>query len=118
MEGISQLSGENPDAILENLDNLFVLFLVGMALQVPILMAMWFAPVIAAVDKVGTLDALRLSFNACALNVIPFTIYGLVVFVLAILASIPLMLGWLVLIPVLMAALFASYKDIFLTENE
>ena len=37
-----------------------------------------------------------------------------VFFVLAIVASIPLLLGWLVLIPVMMASMYAGYRDMFL----
>ena len=48
-------------------------------------------------------------------NVIPFLIYGLVGLVLTIVATIPLLLGWLVLIPMLIASIYVSYKDIFQT---
>jgi len=36
-----------------------------------------------------------------------------VYFVAAILASIPLGLGWLVLLPLLLLTLYVSYKDVF-----
>ena len=37
----------------------------------------------------------------------------MVVIILAIVATIPMALGWLVLAPVLIAAMYVSYKDIF-----
>ncbi len=46
-------------------------------------------------------------------NMAPFLIYGIVLFVLLLLALIPLMLGVLVLIPVLAGSVFASYGDIY-----
>ena len=45
----------------------------------------------------------------------PFLVYGAIGLVLSILASIPLMLGWLALGPVFAGSLYASYKDIYLT---
>ena len=59
------------------------------------------------------LDAMRLSFNGCLSNVVPFLVYGLVGVVLAIVATIPLALGWLVLGPVTVTSLYTSYCDIY-----
>jgi uncharacterized membrane protein len=40
-------------------------------------------------------------------------VYGLLGLVYAIVASIPFLLGWLVLAPVFAASVYVSYKDIF-----
>jgi len=78
-------------------------------------MLFWFAPTLVVLHpEVGVMEALGLSFRACLRNVLPFLLYGVVLFVLAIVATIPLMLGWLVLWPVLIGSIYASYKDIFL----
>ena len=53
------------------------------------------------------------SFRGCLRNVVPFLLYGLIGFGLAIVASIPFGLGWLVLGPVTMATIYTSYCDIF-----
>lgn len=45
----------------------------------------------------------------------PFLVYGVVMMVLSVLASLPLLLGWQVLGPVLAASLYTSYKDIYLS---
>jgi uncharacterized membrane protein len=44
---------------------------------------------------------------------LPFLLYGIVMIVLAILASIPLGLGLLVLIPVMLASMYTAYRDIY-----
>jgi uncharacterized membrane protein len=44
---------------------------------------------------------------------LPFLVYGLVGLGLAIVASIPLMLGWILLVPVSLASIYTSYCDIF-----
>ncbi len=89
--------------------------LVALALMVPVLMAVWFAPALVVFHDKGAVDALKESFAGCLRNIVPFLVYGVVGLVLGVLASIPLGLGWLVLGPVLAGSLYASYKDIFLT---
>ena len=55
------------------------------------------------------------SFSGCLKNIVPFLLYGVVLFVAAIVAAIPLGLGWLVLGPVIAGSLYASYRDIYFT---
>jgi uncharacterized membrane protein len=57
---------------------------------------------------------MKSSFIACLKNMVPFLLYGVIAFLLAMLASIPFGLGWLVLGPVLAASLYTGYRDIFL----
>ncbi|MEO7760372.1 MAG: hypothetical protein ABIS68_00530, partial [Casimicrobiaceae bacterium] len=66
-----------------------------------------------ALDKVEPWTALKWSFFACLKNMWPFLVYGLITLLLAIVASIPLGLGWLVLGPVIIASVYTSYRDIF-----
>lgn len=88
--------------------------LVGLALTVPIAMLLWFAPALVALNQVAPLDALKQSWSGCLKNIVPFLVYGVVLFILSIVASLPVMLGWLVLGPVLAASIYASYRDIYL----
>lgn len=87
--------------------------LVAALLFIPLLMALWFAPPLVVFRNAAAVDAMRLSFNACMKNAVPFLIYGLITLVLAIVASIPLGLGWLILGPVLIATVYTSYRDVF-----
>ena len=97
------------DFLLAFLAGLLLLLLLFM----PLLMAIWFAPALVVLRGVDPVRALTLSFSASLKNVLPFTVYGVIGVVLAIAASIPLGLGWLVLAPVSIASLYASYCDIF-----
>ena len=90
-----------------------VLILVVVALFIPVTMAVWFAPALVMLDNVAPLTALKWSFFACLKNVGAFLLYGIVMMVLAIIATIPLALGWLVLGPVTMASVYTAYRDIF-----
>ncbi len=89
--------------------------LVALALLVPVMMAIWFAPALVVFHDKGAVDAMKESFSGCLRNIVPFLVYGLVMLVLGVLAAIPLGLGWLLLGPVLAASLYTSYKDIYLT---
>jgi uncharacterized membrane protein len=87
--------------------------LVFLLLYLPLVMAVWFAPALVVLRGVAPLEAMRLSFSGCLRNFVPFLLYGLVGLGLAIVATIPLLLGWLVLGPVTIASLYAGYCDIY-----
>jgi uncharacterized membrane protein len=76
-------------------------------------MALLFVPPLVVLNDAEVLPALRTSFIACLKNVVPFLVWGVAGLVLAILAAIPLLLGWLLLGPVLGVSLYLSYRDIF-----
>jgi uncharacterized membrane protein len=88
-------------------------FLFFLLLLLPLVMAIWFAPALIMLGGAAAVDAMKASFAGCARNIVPFLIYGLIGLVLAIVASIPFGLGWLVLGPVMIASVYASYCDIF-----
>jgi uncharacterized membrane protein len=87
--------------------------LVAALLGIPLVMALWFAPALVALRQDEPVAAMKTSFGACLANVVPFLVYGLLGIGFAIVASIPLGLGWLVLAPVSVASIYTSYKDIF-----
>jgi hypothetical protein len=89
--------------------------LVALALSVPLAMASWFAVPLVLFHNVAPFESFKLSFAACLKNIVPFLLFGIVAFVLAIFAAIPFGLGFLVLGPVLVGATYASYRDIFVT---
>lgn len=82
-------------------------------LFLPLTMAYYFAPAMVAIGERGVIDSFRQSFIGCLRNVLPFLLYFIVFIVLAIIASIPAMLGWIVLLPVMFASTYAAFRDIF-----
>jgi len=90
--------------------------LVAMLLFIPLIMAFWFAPALVALHEVGALQAMKMSFRGCLKNIVPFLLYGIIVIVLGVIASIPVFLGWLVLSPIVIGSIYAAYKDIYLAE--
>jgi uncharacterized membrane protein len=87
--------------------------LLGIVLFSLLMMAMQFAPMLVYFRNVPPLQAMKLSLRAFLHNVGPMLVYGITFMFLAILASLPMMLGWLVLLPLVFTSLYASYSDIF-----
>lgn len=112
---ISLMKGGETDlaAMTAALSGAMLAVLVGLALYVPLAMALWFAPALAIFNNMQPVPALKSSFDACLKNIVPFLIYGIAIFVLALIASIPLFLGFLVLVPVIFASVYISYRDIY-----
>ncbi len=127
------LSGKPVDRETLESGSLLAPALILMALMVPLLMAYWFAPVLAAWHRLPLFKALFFSFVACWLNWRAFLAYGLGLFVvggifpgvfvgilllifpgaanlLTALITVPLVL---VLAPVTFASFYVSYRDVF-----
>lgn len=106
-------TGTDIETLRAALRGLLLGMAMGMAVFIPILMAVWFAPLLIVFHDTPPMEAMKLSFAACWRNTMPLLIYGVATLVLGIIASIPLMLGLIVLLPVLVCSIYASYKDIF-----
>jgi uncharacterized membrane protein len=106
-----------PDAIAGMLAGVgltsLLLTLVGLLLLVAISMAAWLAPALIVLRDVAPLDALMASLRAGWSNGAALTVYGLGFIALALVASIPFGLGWIVLAPLCGLSTYAAYQDIF-----
>ncbi|WP_020405348.1 BPSS1780 family membrane protein [Hahella ganghwensis] len=91
-----------------------LVFLVMLAIFIPLMMAIWFSPALVILNGLGPWTAFTTSFKGCLKNILPFLWYGIIAFILCIIASIPIFLGFLVLGPVLTASMYTGYKAIFL----
>lgn len=76
-------------------------------------MALWFAPALVVFKGLAPMDAVKASFAASLKNIVPFLLFSLIYLVAAFIASLPAMLGWVVLAPLLGLAMYASYRDVF-----
>jgi uncharacterized membrane protein len=93
--------------------SLFKGIAVGLAVFLPFLMATGFAPMLVVFRNTPPIEAMKASFTACLRNTVSMLVCGIAIIVLWIIATIPLMLGLIVLLPVLVCSIYASYKDIF-----
>src|SRR5689334_20801924 len=87
--------------------------LVAAALYIPLLAAVWLAPALVVMHGLGPGRAMAASFSACLRNFLPYLVYSVIMLVLAIVAAIPFMLGYLAWIPLAITSTYASYRGIF-----
>ena len=107
------MNATTPEEVMAAGAGLLLAALIFFALLIPLLMAVWFAPALIVFHDVGSVAAMQASFAGCLRNIMPFLLYGIVWFIASIIASIPLMLGWLILGPVTAASIYTAYKDIY-----
>ena len=110
---IEQVNAGDLTVLTDNLKVVFLVALITVSLYVPLLMAFWFAPALVILRNASAVDALKLSFNGCLLNIMPFLLYGIIGLVLTIVAVIPMGLGLLVLVPMVTASMYVACQDIF-----
>jgi len=96
--------------------NIMLGLLMSLALYTPLLMLIWFAPLLVIFDDFAPVAAMRASFIACCKNIMPFLLYSLVL-LLFFIAAIPLLIGLLILMPIVFCSIYASYTDIFVREQ-
>ncbi len=88
---------------------MLVILLVGLLATA----ALWFAPALVVFRNVPPVEAAMASLRGVIRNWLAFLVYGVIQIVLSIVASIPLALGWLVLLPVMLLTVYVSYRDVF-----
>lgn len=93
--------------------SLLLLVAVFFALIAPVIMAYMYAPALVFFANQTASDALKQSFVACLRNWLPLLIFGLVAIVLAFIGALPFGLGLLIVVPLLFAANYVSFKDMF-----
>jgi uncharacterized membrane protein len=111
LRGGDPTAGQAAGAVM----GMLLAMLVMMALMIPVAMAIWFAPALVVLNGRGAVDAMKESFAGCLKNIVPFLLYGVVLFIASIIAAIPLGLGYLVLGPVMAGSIYAAYRDIYFT---
>jgi uncharacterized membrane protein len=87
--------------------------LIGLLLSIPMAMAVFFAPYLVALNNVPVLNSLKLSFQGCWRNILPFLVFSLAIVGLSIASMLTLGLAFLVLLPVLTIAIYIAYRDVY-----
>lgn len=109
---------EDPAVLMQAVAGAGFAIMLGATLFTVLLMAMQFAPMLVIFGKMAPIPAMKASLRAFLRNMIPLTVYGVMLLPFAILASIPMMLGWLVLLPIIITSLYAIYRDLFPMEGD
>ncbi len=132
------LAGQKPDAETVSSGSLLLATEIALVLLCPLIMAYWYAPVLAGWHGLSPAKALFFSLVACLRNWRPFLVYSLAIGVVATLvpgivlgilaallpsgASLVLVLMMvlliLVLAPTLFASFYVSYRDVFVSVDD
>jgi uncharacterized membrane protein len=87
---------------------------VGFALLCLLMLAFQYAPMLVFFNDVTPLAALRASLEGSLRNIIPYTVYNLIMQVVAVvLGMLPFGIGLIVLLPLGLTSLYVSYRNIF-----
>jgi len=90
-----------------------VALLVIVVIGLLIAMALFYGTPLVMLAGQNAWPAVQDSIVACWTNALPLLVFGLIYLVLAVVAAIPLGLGFLVLGPVTVCAVYASYREVF-----
>jgi uncharacterized membrane protein len=106
--------------------------LISLALFIPVLMAIWFAPALIVFQKMSAISALLASYKACHKNFKPFLVFGvaglgyllvgyfLIMLILALVPvlGIPLFLfSFVAVFAISLATIYPSYKSVFVGDQ-
>ncbi len=119
-----KLSPENARELSDAASGIFAALLVGWALSIAVMMALWFAPLLVYYRDLKPHEAMWCSFTACRKNLGAFAVYGGIIFsalvmVMPFAMSARLLdLGLLLLAPVVIPSIHLSYTDVFTDASE
>jgi len=87
------------------------------AIMLVVMSVSWFGPPLVALHGLSIGDAFKMSLLGLKRNLLPFMVFTFFMMLLFMLTVVTLYLGLLVVLPVLMAASYASWKDVFTKAN-
>jgi hypothetical protein len=114
--GPSMVAMMGPDAAHDMVEfgaNGLIALLLFAAVHLLLTMLLAYAIPLVMLGDAHPAAAMRSSFSACLRNLPSLLMASVILFVLAGVATLPLLLGWLVLLPWLACTLYRSYEDIF-----
>ncbi len=103
----------DPAAMMDMALPLMLAGLVALALHLVLWALFFYAIPLVLFDGVDQGAALSASIRGVLRNWLALLVFGLIWLLLALAATIPLLLGWLVLVPMTFGAWLGSYRDIF-----
>lgn len=119
-----QIDKTNAQALAAALGTIMRALLAGLLLSLPLLMAVWFSPLLVVFEKLPSLKAMRLSMQACWMNRTPFLVYGLLALGIVILVMLPFGTanpqsnpGLWFATPLLLPSIYTSYRDVYGTRE-
>lgn len=96
-----------------NTGAMVVLGLLGLVAMFGFVYLFYFTVPLIFLGNKGVGEAMKLSLSGFTRNVVPMIVYLLVTMVIVLVAALPLLLGWLFVMPILAGAYYVSFRQIF-----
>lgn len=129
LSGIAQtmaagaITPDTVNAVRAAAPQLLLSIVVGLGISLPVMLAVWFSPLLVFFDDLKPVPAMLLSLWACVKNILPLLVYGIAVLgPLLVMMQIAMALtrqpdlGIWLLAPILVPSLYAGYRDLFIHE--
>ncbi len=97
--------------------NYLLMILICLAIALPVTAATYLAPALIVLHGQPAMAAMKMSLAGMFKNILSGLVFGLCSLGLVIVASIPLGLGLLIVIPIMILTNYTIYRDIFIAEN-
>lgn len=110
---VTFMMGANPEMMRGAAAGMLVALLAVLAVQLVVMLALVYAVPLVMFRGVPAGQAMGSSLRANLRNVLPLLVFGVIYLFVAVLATLPLLLGWIVLLPVSAGMLYLSYKDMY-----
>ena len=116
MDGVK--SANDPEVLVEAMwsagSNVTFSLVAGFTLTFTLMMAFQFAPMLVFFSDITPMAAMRASLTGSIRNFIPYTVYSIIMQVIALILSfLPFNLGLVILLPLGFSSLYVSYRNIF-----
>lgn len=109
---MSEQPVSDPQVFTLAIESAGISIFIGLLLFSGLLLATQFAPMLVIFGNIKPLQALHTSAWLCLRNLTPLTVYGAIMMSLALLATMPMMLGWLILLPLMLTSSYAAFRDL------
>jgi uncharacterized membrane protein len=111
-------SASDPEMLVETMwsagSNVTFSLIIGFTLTFAIMMAFQFAPMLVFLSEMTPIAAMRASLSGSLRNLIPYTVYSIIMQMIALpLSFLPFNLGMIVLLPLGFSSLYVGYRNIF-----
>jgi uncharacterized membrane protein len=111
-------AANDPDMLVEAMwsagSSVTVSLAVGFTLTFTLMMAFQYAPMLVFFSDITPFSAMRASLKGSIRNFIPYTVYSIIMQLIALaLSFIPLNLGLVILLPLGFSSLYVGYRNIF-----
>lgn len=116
MGGMDALETASPADLESAVGAGLLAMLVTLVVGAALFALLFYAVPLVMLGGAAPMDAIKSSAAGCVTNWLPLLVFGLIYGLLAFLAAIPFMLGFLVLGPVTVAAVYRSYVEVFGSE--